>query len=108
MAASNLKVSRKEVRALLQRAQALLANGDIGPARLLLEHLAEAGHGPSAESLARSYDPAYFPVGLVTGVAPSLAEAVKWYRVAAKLGQRSAARRLREIAKLSEERRRGN
>lgn len=76
--------------ALLQRADDLLARGDVSAARKLWESAANAGVPSAALALARTYDP------VVIGqqhwsVASDPAAASSWYRRAAELGDPSAA-----------------
>jgi hypothetical protein len=47
-----------EATRLIARASALLGKGDIGAARIVLEHAAEAGSAQASFMLAETYDPA--------------------------------------------------
>jgi hypothetical protein len=84
-----------EERAMLERAVELLRNGDVSSARLLYQHLANSGSAAAALSLARTYDPEVLPSLGVIGMRANPAEAERWYKRAAELGNDSAAKRLR-------------
>jgi TPR repeat protein len=91
------KMGADELATLMTRARALLAAGDIPPARLLLERAAEAHEASAALMLAQTYDP------LVVGkqdtrninTDPELART--WYQRAAQLGSADAQRRLSQL-----------
>jgi len=76
---------------LLQRADQLLAMGEIEAARGLLERAAELGSGPAALKLARSYDPRQAEALRYADsqTNPTLAKA--WYERALALGTQEAA-----------------
>ncbi len=65
--------------AMMRRADALAAVGDLGAARLFYERLAVAGDGVAALALARSYDPAWLRQQRAVGVPPDLVRAAYWY-----------------------------
>lgn len=88
----------EEEKAMLERAVELLRNGDVSSARLLYQHLANNGSAAAALSLARTYDPEVLPSLGVIGMRANPAEAERWYKRAAELGNDSAARRLRSSA----------
>jgi TPR repeat protein len=65
----------------------MLATGDISAARLLYEPAAEAGNGPAAAALGRTFDPAFLTSIGTIGIRPDPSAAAKWYRKAASLGE---------------------
>jgi hypothetical protein len=76
----------------LQRAQKLLTLGQIAPARLLLEHLANKGSARGAMLLAQTYDKNYLQsLNVVGGVSGDRDKALRWYRKAQELGAAEAA-----------------
>ncbi|MDX2259868.1 MAG: hypothetical protein NW205_13260 [Hyphomicrobiaceae bacterium] len=80
-----------------ERAEEMLAQGDIAQARLLLERAAEHGHGKAAFVLATSYDPNALPWVKGMGVVAEPLQARRWYLVAKSLGEVEADRRLLEL-----------
>ncbi len=71
----------------LQRAKKLLSLGQIAPARLLLEHLANKGSAQGAMQLAETYDENYLrSLNVVGGVSADKEKAIDWYRKAEELG----------------------
>jgi hypothetical protein len=86
-----------EFAALMQRAKAMLAVGDISSARLLLERAAEAPDANAALMLAQTYDPQVLGTSDVRSVAPELAKARAWYQKAALLGSADAQQRLAQL-----------
>jgi hypothetical protein len=87
-----------EERAMIERAVELLGNGDVASARLLYQHLANSGSALAALSLARTFDPEVLPSLGVIGMRANPAEAERWYKRAAELGNEQAVRRLRSSA----------
>ena len=83
----------------MTRAKSLLALGDIGAARLLLERAANAQDATAAFLLARTYDPAVLGVRDTRSVRPDPAMARDWYRKAASLGSTDAQQRLTQTQK---------
>jgi TPR repeat protein len=81
------KLSPDIIAALIRRGDAMLATGDISAARLLYRPAAEAGSGPAAAALGRSFDPAFLASSGVIGIQPDPEAAAKWYRKAASLGE---------------------
>jgi TPR repeat protein len=65
----------------------MLARGDISAARLLYQPAAEAGSGPAAVALGRTFDPAFLASTGAIGIQPDASAAAKWYRKAASLGE---------------------
>ena len=86
------------IAALLQRADALIASGDVAAARLVLRRAADAGDARAAMALAETYDPAILEKLDVHGFVPDLAMARSWYEKARKFGSAEAPRRLEMLA----------
>jgi hypothetical protein len=91
------RLDREEIAHLLKRGEELVAAGELGPARLVLQRAAEAGHSNAAFALAITYDPILLEGRRVIGVAPDIAMARAWYEKAQELGSTDASRRLRAI-----------
>jgi len=87
-----------EIAALIQRANALIATGDIAAARLVLRRAAEAGDGRAAMTLGGTYDPAVLEKLGVHGVVPDLAMARSWYEKAKRFGAPEATTQLDPLA----------
>ena len=68
----------------------MLALGDIGAARLLLERAANAQDATAAFLLARTYDPTVLGVPDTRTITPDARMARDWYRKAAGLGSSEA------------------
>ncbi|TAI63104.1 hypothetical protein CWO89_26095 [Bradyrhizobium sp. Leo170] len=83
--------------ALTTRAKGLLAHGDIGGARLLLERVANARDATAALLLAQTYDLAVLGVHDPRSVTPDPAVARDWYRQAANFGSTEAQQRLAQL-----------
>jgi len=83
--------------ALMTRAKSLLALGDIGAARLLLERAANAQDATAAFVLAQTYDPAVLGVRDTRTITPDAVMARDWYRKAASFGSADAQQRLTEL-----------
>jgi hypothetical protein len=86
-----------ELAALMTRARAFLASGDIPPARLLLERAAEAQEPSAALMLAQTYDPTVLGTQDIRNITPDPALARTWYQRAAQLGSTDAQRRLSQL-----------
>jgi hypothetical protein len=88
------KIDPQEIATLLGRAQALVAAGDLQPARLLLLRAAEARHGPAAFALAETYDPVVLKRygAQAPSADPKLAR--EWYAKAREFGVAEAQARL--------------
>jgi hypothetical protein len=86
-----------ELATLMGRAKALLAAGDIPPARLLLERAADAQEPTAALLLAQTYDPAVLGTQDARNITPDLAMARTWYQRAVQFGSAEAARRLSQM-----------
>jgi TPR repeat protein len=86
-----------ELAALLKRARGLVATGDIGSARLLLERAADAQEASAALLLAQTYDPAVLGTQDSRSITPDPAMARGWYQKAAQFGSRDAQQRLAQM-----------
>jgi hypothetical protein len=98
-AAPSKRLDAETLAALMTRAKSLLALGDVGAARLLLERAANAQDATAAFLLARTYDPAVLGVRDTRSVTPDPAMARDWYRKAASLGSTDAQQRLTQTQK---------
>jgi len=91
------RMDSDELAALMTRAKAFLASGDIPPARLLLERAAEAQEASAALMLAQTYDPTVLGTQDIRNITPDPALARSWYQRAAQLGSADAQRRLSQL-----------
>ena len=91
------RIAADELATLMTRGKALLASGDIPPARLLLERAAEAGEASAALMLAQTYDPTVLGTQDIRNITPDPALARSWYQRAAQLGSVDAQRRLTQL-----------
>jgi hypothetical protein len=91
------RMDSDELTALMSRAKAFLASGDIPPARLLLERAAEAQEASAALMLAQTYDPTVLGTQDIRNITPDPALARSWYQRAAQLGSADAQRRLSQL-----------
>jgi hypothetical protein len=91
------RLDSDELTTLMTRAKALLASGDISPARLLLERAAEAQEASAALMLAQTYDPTVLGTQDIRNITPDPAMARSWYQRAAQLGSADAQRRLSQL-----------
>jgi hypothetical protein len=91
------RLAADELATLMTRGKALLASGDIPPARLLLERAAEAGEASAALMLAQTYDPTVLGTQDIRNITPDPALARTWYQRAAQLGSADAQRRLSQL-----------
>jgi TPR repeat protein len=73
------------IAALMKRAEAFSALGDISAARLFYERAADGGSAQATTALAKTYDPAFLPRGKAVGVRPDPAKAAELYRKAMAL-----------------------
>ncbi|MGA7803704.1 hypothetical protein [Bradyrhizobium sp.] len=87
-------LSHDEVTAMLRRSRDLIAEGDIASARLILQHVAEAGSAAASLALARTFDPAVLARLGVIGAQPDPAKARAWYAKAADQEAPGAQQRL--------------
>lgn len=79
---------------MMSRAAALLNNLDISAARLIYESIAVKGSADAAYALGQTYDPQFLASFPISGLAPDLAKARKWYERAVLLGNDKAEKRL--------------
>jgi TPR repeat protein len=91
------RIDSEELANLMTRAKALLASGDISPARLLLERAAQANEASAALMLAQTYDPTVLGTQDIRNITPDPAMARTWYQRAAQLGSADAQRRLSQL-----------
>lgn len=89
-----VQMSPDMMAALMRRGAQSLAMGDIGAARLLFGHAAEAGNAAAAAEVGKTYDPNFLPRGPET---PDKAQAAAWYRKAIALGDKQAPELLRRL-----------
>jgi len=90
----------EEIARLTRRGEDLLAQGDIGAARLILVPAAEAQDGRAALALGATYDPVVLKQLGVLGFKPDVELARTWYEKAAQNGSTEAARRLPALRKM--------
>ncbi|MGO8953934.1 MAG: hypothetical protein ACLPWS_21100 [Rhodomicrobium sp.] len=82
----------------LQRADKLLKLGQIAPARLLFEHLANRGSARGALLLGETYDQNYLKsLNVVGGVSAGKNKALYWYRKAEELGAAEASAHIQRL-----------
>jgi TPR repeat protein len=93
------RIGADELANLLKRARALMAIGDIAPARLLLERAADAQEASAALLLAQTYDPAVLGAQDMRSVTPDPAQARAWYQRAAQLGSPDAQQHIAQTQK---------
>lgn len=83
---------------LMARASLLLSQGDIGAARVVLEHTAEMGSAPALFSLAETYDPMILSAWGAIGTQGDVAKAQELYAKALAGGAQQAKDRLNAFA----------
>ncbi len=80
---------------MFDRAERMMADGDIAGARLMLRYLAENGVAGAAFAMGQTYDPGFLEDIYVRGEDPAdLAKAREWYQRAAQMGNADARSRL--------------
>lgn len=89
-----LRLEADEIARLMKQGRQLLANGQIAPARLIFQRVAEAGEASAALALAETYDGSVLERVGAKGVPPDPVSARTWYEKAASLGATEAQRRL--------------
>ncbi|WP_119462854.1 hypothetical protein [Rhodospirillaceae bacterium SYSU D60014] len=82
---------------VMERGDALLAQGDLAGARLFYEFGLGTGSGRAAFALGKTYDPLVHRQLGVRGVPPDPAKAVDWYRTAIAAGNTEAERWLQDL-----------
>ncbi len=92
------EIDPAEVAALLKRAEALMSNGDLPAARLLLQRISETHNARAAYDLATTYDPTVIAALGVVTAASDLALARKWYERARDWGAVNASAKLDALA----------
>ena len=96
--AARPRPDHEQIELLIARSQELVTEGDVGAARTLLQHAAEAGDARAALSLGGTYDPIILAILQARGVTPDVASARDWYKKASDLGSQEAQERLRLLA----------
>jgi hypothetical protein len=96
------RLDPSELNALVARANALVATGDLSGARLLYRRAAEAGNARAALTLAETYDPDVLATLGESGLAPNVGMARAWYKKAKELGSADATARLERLERRSE------
>jgi hypothetical protein len=81
-------------KAMVQRADALLHQGDVSAARLLYARAAAGGSGQAATAMGKTFDPAFLAEIGVVGLSADPALAGIWYRLALGLGDEEGRARL--------------
>ena len=87
---------------LLAQAASRLQSGDLQGARTAYKTAAGHGNVKGAVSLAQTYDPDFVAEHRIRGAKPDPNLARRWYEKAAKLGDREAATRAKELKELAE------
>jgi hypothetical protein len=96
------RLNGTEQSALVARANALVATGDLAGARLLYRRAAEAGNARAALTLAETYDPIVLETLGESGLAPNVTMARAWYKKAKELGSTEALARLERLERRSD------
>jgi len=91
-------LDREHIEILIGRSQKLVSEGDVGAARTLLQHAAEAGDARAALALGSTYDPIMLAILQARGVAADISLARDWYRKASELGSPEAEERLKLLS----------
>jgi len=84
--------------ALMKRADALIASGDLPSARLILQWLAETHNAQAAYQLGMTYDPAFIQRLGAVSIVPDPTRSRTWYERARDWGSSKASQRLRALA----------
>jgi len=84
---------------LLKRGAQLVANGNIGAARMMFQPAAEAGDPAAAFALAETYDPLVLEHLRAKGINSDIALARQWYAKAKSLGSTAAPERLARLTR---------
>jgi hypothetical protein len=91
-----------EIALMVQKGAALIRIGNVGGARMLLQHAAEAGDPAAALALAETYDPLVLRrLDVKGGITSDIALANIWYEKAKDLGSIVASERLKALAGLA-------
>jgi hypothetical protein len=89
---SQRHLDASEIGVLIKRGAELVANGNIGAARMMFQPAAEAGDPMAAFALAETYDPLVLERLGAKGITPDVALARQWYEKAKALGAPAAPR----------------
>lgn len=84
-------------KAMVQRADALLHQGDVSAARLLYARAAAGGSGQAATAMGKTFDPAFLAEIGTVGLSADPALAGIWYRLALGLGDEEGRARLQSL-----------
>jgi hypothetical protein len=91
-------LSSSQESAMLANGRNFVLSGNLATARFVFEDLAAKGSGAGAFAMAQTFDPQFLKSVIVVGPQQAnLAEARKWYRVAAERGHGEAQDRLRAL-----------
>jgi curved DNA-binding protein CbpA len=97
------RLGAAEIALMMEKGAALIGIGNVGGARLMFQHAAEAGNPVAAFALAETYDPLALRVsGVRGGITSDIALAVSWYEKAKDLGSTVAPERLKNLSGLPE------
>jgi hypothetical protein len=96
--AAKPQLDREHIEILIGRSQKLVSEGDVGAARTLLQHAAEAGDARAALALGGTYDPIMLAILQARGVAADISLARDWYKKASELGSPEAEERLKLLS----------
>ena len=94
---SRLDIAATEQQDLMVRVAAMIRQGDIAGARVILSRLERAGNSRAVFALAQTYDPQMLNQWNVYGIKPDLEKATDLYRRAADEGIGAAKERLAAI-----------
>jgi hypothetical protein len=94
---ADLRRKGADLDSIHDEARRMERSGHPADAYLLYFEAARQGHGAAALTLARQADPLYFSPRSGPLAAPDLAQAYKWYLVAAKAGQAAAGQDLEAL-----------
>jgi hypothetical protein len=96
---SQRHLDSSDIALLMTRGAELVANGNIGAARLMFQHAAEAGEPKAALALAETYDPLVLEKMGAKGITPDVALAQRWYEKAKMLGATAAPESLARLTR---------
>jgi hypothetical protein len=97
IAAMRAKGAREDLDAVFREAGQSLKDGRVADANLMYFYAARRGHAPAAFALAGLNDPLLFDKGQSLLGKPDVAQALKWYRMAAGAGHAEAQMRLQAL-----------
>jgi hypothetical protein len=96
---SQRHLDASEIALLMKRGAELVANGNIGAARMMFQPAAEAGEPTAAFALAETYDPLVLERLGVQGLTSDIALAQRWYEKAKALGSTAAPESLATLTR---------